>query len=36
LFESRKPNVDREETIAIRQILDAAQDPAALKGFVTL
>jgi predicted dehydrogenase len=36
LFESKKPNVDREETMAIRRILDAAQDPAAVKGFVTL
>src|SRR5688572_11264499 len=36
LFESGKPNVDREETIVIRRILDVAQDPAALKGFATL
>ena len=36
LFESRKPSVDREETIIIRRILDVAEDPAALTGFVTL
>jgi predicted dehydrogenase len=36
LFESRKPNVDRAETLAIRRILDVAEDPAALKGFVVL
>ena len=36
LFESGRPNIDREETMIIRRILDAARDPAALKGFVTL
>jgi predicted dehydrogenase len=36
LFESRKPNVDREETIIIRRILDVAEDPAARKEFVAL
>ena len=36
LFESRKPNIDRKETLLIRRILDAAQDPAARKGFVSL
>ena len=36
LFESRKPNIDREETLVIRRILDAAADPAAAKGFVRL
>jgi len=36
LFESGKPNVDREETIIIRQILDAAEDEAARKKFVAL
>jgi predicted dehydrogenase len=36
LFESNKPNIDRRESLTIRRILDAADDPAALKGFVTL
>ena len=36
LFESKKPVIDRDETLIIRRILDAANDPAALKGFVTL
>jgi hypothetical protein len=36
LFESRKPNVDPEETMMIRRILDVAEDPVALKEFVTL
>jgi hypothetical protein len=36
LFESRKPNIDRAETLIIRRILDAADDPAALKGWVKL
>jgi hypothetical protein len=36
LFDSGKPNVDREETLVIRRILDAAMDPAARKGFVRL
>ena len=36
LFESGKANVDREETLVIRRILDVAQDPAAREGFVTL
>ena len=36
LFESRKPNIDREETMAIRRILDVAADPAAKRAFVTL
>jgi predicted dehydrogenase len=36
LFESKKPNIDREETMMIRRILDVAQDPAAEKGFVSL
>jgi hypothetical protein len=36
LFESGKPNVDREETLIIRRILDVAADPAAEKGFVAL
>jgi hypothetical protein len=36
LFESGKPNIDREETLVIRRILDVAADPAALKQFVAL
>ncbi len=36
LFESGKPNIDRRETLVIRRILDLADDPAALRGFVTL
>jgi predicted dehydrogenase len=36
LFESGKPSIDREETLMIRRILDAARDPSALKAFVTL
>jgi predicted dehydrogenase len=36
LFESGKPNIDRQETLMIRRILDMAQDPAAQKGFVKL
>jgi len=36
LFESRKPNIDREETMAIRRILDVAADPAPKTAFVTL
>ena len=36
IFESGRPNIDREETLVIRRILDAANDPAALKGFITL
>jgi len=36
LFESGKPNVDRAETLTIRRMLDVAEDPAALKGFVSL
>jgi hypothetical protein len=36
LFESGKPNIDRDESLIIRRILDAADDPAALKGFISL
>ena len=36
LFETGKPNVDRRETLTIRRILDAAEEPAALNGFVAL
>ena len=36
LFESGKPNIDRRETLTIRGILDAANDPEALKNFVNL
>jgi hypothetical protein len=36
LFESKKPNIDRAETLMIRRILDAAEEPDALKGFLRL
>ena len=36
LFESGKPGVDRGESLMIRRILDVANDPAALTGFVNL
>lgn len=36
LFESGKPNIDRQETLMIRRILDVAQDPAAQRGFAAL
>ncbi|OGV58989.1 MAG: hypothetical protein A2X49_14935 [Lentisphaerae bacterium GWF2_52_8] len=36
LFEKGKPNIPRAESLAIRQILDAAADPAALKNFIKL
>jgi predicted dehydrogenase len=36
LFETRKPNIDREETMVIRRILDVAADPESRKAFVTL
>jgi predicted dehydrogenase len=36
LFEAGKPNIDRSESLAIRRILDAAEDPAALESFVNL
>jgi hypothetical protein len=36
MFESKKPNIDRRETLIIRRILDAAEDPEALKRFVQL
>ncbi|MFC1582333.1 Gfo/Idh/MocA family protein [Planctomycetota bacterium] len=36
LFETREPRVPREETLAIMAILDAAQDPAAKEGFISL
>lgn len=35
-FESAKPAIDRRETLIIRKILDAAEDPATTRGFVTL
>jgi hypothetical protein len=35
-FESRSPNVDRRETLAIMAILDAAAKPEALREFVTI
>ena len=36
LFESRKPNIDREEAMVIRRILDVAADAESRKAFVTL
>jgi hypothetical protein len=36
LFESGKPNIDRRETLVIRKILDAAENPAARDRFVEL
>jgi hypothetical protein len=36
LFETGKPNIDREETMVIRRILDVAADPASTTAFVTL
>jgi len=33
-FESGKPNIDRAESLAVRQILDAAAKPRALKAFI--
>ena len=36
LFESGQPNIDREESLMIRRILDAAGEEAALEGFVEL
>lgn len=36
LFESGKPNIDRAESLMIRRILDVAEDPRALRGFVNL
>ena len=35
-FDSGKPNIDRAESLVIRRILDAAEWPRALKGFVHL
>ena len=35
-FDSGKAAIDRRESLMIRQILDAADDPAALKDFVPL
>lgn len=35
-FKTGKPNIDRSESLAIRRILDAAEDPRALKGFIRL
>ena len=34
LFDAGAPNIDRAESLMIRRILDAADDPAALNGFV--
>jgi len=36
LFESGKPNIDRRESLMIRRILDAAENPAAGEGFIAL
>jgi len=36
LFETRKPNIDRKETLILHRIIDAAKDPKALQGFVAL
>jgi predicted dehydrogenase len=36
LFETRKANIDREETMIIRRILDVATDPESKMAFVTL
>ena len=33
-FERGRPNIDREESLAIRRVLDVAEMPEALKGFV--
>jgi hypothetical protein len=34
LFETGAPSVDRTESLEIRRVLDAAEDPAALTRFV--
>ena len=36
LFETGQPNIDRQESLMIRRILDAAGEEAALEGFVNL
>jgi predicted dehydrogenase len=36
LFEKGRPDIDRNETLAIRRILDMADDPGARAGFVPL
>ncbi|MCG3148219.1 MAG: hypothetical protein PCFJNLEI_01662 [Verrucomicrobiae bacterium] len=35
-FDAGRPNIDRAESLMIRQILDVAEQPAALTGFVNL
>jgi len=35
-FESAQPSIDREESLTIRALLDAANDPRCLEMFVTL
>jgi hypothetical protein len=35
-FDAGEPNIDRAQSLMIRRILDAADDPAAMKGFVKL
>ncbi len=36
LFATNKPSIDRRESLLIRRVLDAADDPKALSGWVTL
>lgn len=36
LFVTGRPNVDREESLAVRRILDAAATPAARRGFIAV
>ncbi|NQZ70393.1 MAG: hypothetical protein HRT89_20255 [Lentisphaeria bacterium] len=36
LFESGKPNIPRAESLMVRRILDVAENPKALKGFIKL
>ena len=35
-FAAGKPNIDRRESLILMRLLDAARNPRALKGFVTL
>src|SRR5256885_2100408 len=35
-FQDGQPNIDRTESLMVRRILDAAEQPAALKEFVPL
>jgi len=36
LFETGEPRIDRQESLAIRSILDAAERPEAMEGFVAI